>query len=92
MTSRRTILALACWAVGALFAPVAAQANNYCGAASYNCCPTAACAPTACYTTCRVERETCYRTVYDTVQEPQRIAQVTLARGVGADQHGQGSQ
>jgi hypothetical protein len=43
----------------------------YCGAACYNNCPTAACQPTACYTTCRVERQTCYRTVYDTVQEPQ---------------------
>ena len=40
---------------------------GYCGACSYNCCPPAACQPAACYTACRVERQTCYRTVYETV-------------------------
>ena len=47
-----------------------AQASNYCGAASYRCCPTKACAPVGSYSACKVERQTCYKTVYDTVWEP----------------------
>ena len=44
----------------------------FCGAGGYNCCPTTCCQPTACYTSCKVERQTCYRTVYETVYEPQQ--------------------
>ena len=47
-------------------------AGGYCGAAGYRCCPQSACQPTACYSTCKIERQTCYRTVYDTVYEPQQ--------------------
>ncbi|MFN9972749.1 MAG: hypothetical protein ACK58T_22955, partial [Phycisphaerae bacterium] len=43
-----------------------------CGVPSYNCCPTAACAPASCYTTCRVVQETCYRSVCETVYEPEQ--------------------
>ena len=42
---------------------------GFCGAASYNCCPQVACQPTACYTACRVERQTCFRTVSYTVRK-----------------------
>jgi hypothetical protein len=45
--------------------------GGLCGVPSYNCCPTAACAPASCYTACRVSTETCYRTVCETVYEPQ---------------------
>ncbi len=48
------------------------EASQYCGAASYRCCPTQCCQPTACYTACRVERQTCYRTVYENICEPQQ--------------------
>jgi hypothetical protein len=47
-----------------------AEANGYCGAGCYSCCPTA-CQP--CYTTCRVERRTCYRTVREIVYEQQQV-------------------
>ena len=68
----RKTLALALAAVAMLAVNDSAQACRYFGAASYNCCPTTACQPTACYTACRVERKTCYRTVYDQVMEPQQ--------------------
>src|SRR6187401_1565447 len=59
-------------AMFAATSPGSVEAGRYCGAASYNCCPTAACQPAACYTTCRVERQQCERTVYSYVQEPQQ--------------------
>src|SRR5688500_2710808 len=43
----------------ALLAARSADAGWYCGAASYDCCPATACQPTSCYTSCRVERQTC---------------------------------
>ena len=49
-----------------------AQAALFCGAGGYNCCPTTCCAPGACYTSCRVERQTCYRTVYETCYQPEQ--------------------
>ena len=45
----------------------------------YRCCPVSCCQPTSCYTACRVERETCYRTIYETCYEPE---QVTCYRNV----------
>ena len=50
-----------------------AFASGYCGAATFNCCPTVACQPSSCYTTCKIERQTCKKTVYDTVWEPEEI-------------------
>ena len=50
-----------------------AEAGWFCGAASYRCCPVSACQPSCCYTACKVERQTCYRTVYDNVCEPQEF-------------------
>src|SRR6266566_706466 len=48
-----------------------AEANGYCGAGCFSCCPTAACQTAACYTTCRVERRQCLRTVRETVYDQQ---------------------
>ena len=47
-----------------------AQANGYCGGGCYSCCPTT-CQP--CYTTCKVERRTCFRTVREIVYEQQQV-------------------
>jgi hypothetical protein len=69
--NRWLVGALGALAIVAALSPQSATAGCYCGAASYRCCPTAACEPAACYTTCRVERQQCQRTVYDYVQEPQ---------------------
>ncbi len=61
-----------------------ADAGSYCGAGSYNCCPTTACAPMSCYTTCRIERQTCKRTVMETVWEPEEVkATRTLSKAAG---------
>jgi hypothetical protein len=68
--TRRFFLAGIAAAVMA-FSASQAQAN-YCGAASYQCCPPAACQPTCCYTACRVQRKTCYRTVYETCYQPEQ--------------------
>ena len=59
-------------ALGIVAAPGSVEAGRYCGAASYSCCPAPVCQPAACYTTCRVERQQCERTVYSYVQEPQQ--------------------
>jgi YTV len=59
-------------AINIVATPGSVEAGRYCGAASYSCCPTQACQPAACYTTCRVERQQCERTVYSYVQEPQQ--------------------
>ena len=49
----------------------AAEAHaGLCGLGSFGCCPQAAPAP-ACYTAARMQTVTSYRTVYDTVCEPQ---------------------
>ncbi|HCS53532.1 MAG TPA: hypothetical protein DIW81_18390, partial [Planctomycetaceae bacterium] len=67
---RRMIAAIAVTAM--LSSAGVAQARGLCGACNYHCCPPVACQQTACYTTCKVERETCYRTVYENVCEPQQ--------------------
>src|SRR5262249_35356777 len=59
-------LALACG-----FASVA-EASGYCGAGCYSCCPVSACQP-ACYTTCRVERRQCQRTVREVVYDREEV-------------------
>ena len=43
-----------------------AQAG-YCGADSFNCCPTAACAPCGEFAAAQASCNTCYRTVQDIV-------------------------
>src|SRR4051812_16893218 len=50
-----------------------AEANGYCGAACYSCCPTTACQTASCYTTCRVERRQCFRTVREIVYDQQEV-------------------
>src|SRR5262249_21265584 len=50
-----------------------AQANGYCGGGCYSCCPTTACQPVSCYTTCRVERRQCFRTVREIVYDQQQV-------------------
>ena len=72
---RYRILPLAAGVFGLLASTVEA---GLCGVSSYQCCPTSACAPASCYTTCRVATETCYRTVCETVYEPQEY---TSTRG-----------
>ncbi|MFM7865849.1 MAG: hypothetical protein ACKPHU_16660, partial [Planctomycetaceae bacterium] len=42
-----------------------------CGAGTYRCCPVAACAPAASYTACRVQTVTAWKTVCETVYEPE---------------------
>ena len=70
---RKTMVGmLTALALGVVASPSSVEAGRYCGAASYSCCPTQACQPAACYTTCRVERQQCERTVYSYVQEPQQ--------------------
>ena len=66
MRMRTILLTLAAF----LAAPISGFAG-LCGVGSYNCCPTAACAPASCYTAYRASTETCYRTVCETVYEPQ---------------------
>ena len=58
-------------AIAAVLSVPGVTQAGLCGVPSYNCCPTAACAPASCYTTCRVATQTCYRTVCETVYEPQ---------------------
>jgi len=60
-------------AVLACSAATQAQAAYCCGAANYSCCPVASCQPTACYTACKIERQTCYRTVYETCYVPEQV-------------------
>src|SRR5262245_50094036 len=50
-----------------------AEASGYCGAGCYSCCPTTACQPAACYTTCRVERRQCMRTIREVVYDQQEV-------------------
>ena len=83
-----------CIAVACLAAMASsAHAGWFCGAANYSCCPVAACQPTACYTACRVERQTCYRTVNETVWEPQTVTcnrqvQEVVCEDVEQTEHG----
>ena len=42
-----------------------------CGAGSYRCCPVEACAATGSYTACRVQTVTAWKTVCETVYEPE---------------------
>ena len=55
-----------------LAAASSGEAGLFCGAARWRRCPVDYCQPAACYTSYRVERQTCYRTVYETCYEPQQ--------------------
>ncbi|HSG72562.1 MAG TPA: hypothetical protein VLA12_19275, partial [Planctomycetaceae bacterium] len=44
---------------------------GYCGAASYRCCPQP-CQQTCCYTSYKIERQECMRTVRRVVYEPEK--------------------
>ena len=48
-----------------------AEANGYCGAGCYSCCPATSCQ--SCYTTCKVERRQCFRTVREIVYDQQQV-------------------
>ena len=62
----KKLLAMAAFCVATALSQQA-FASGYCGAATFNCCPTVACQPSSCYTTCKIERQKCKKTVYDTV-------------------------
>ena len=42
---------------------------GYCGADSFNCCPTSACAPSGDFRVAQVSCNTCYQTVQDIVYD-----------------------
>lgn len=67
------LFATIAFAAVAMLSQSTASAGGYCGAASYSCCPPVACQPVSCYTTCRIERQMCRKTVMETVWEPEEV-------------------
>ncbi len=64
-----------------------AQAGLFCGAGGYGCCPAPSCQPSCGCTSYKVERQTCYRTVYERVCHPETYTVNTTVSETVYDHH-----
>src|ERR1700722_18070339 len=64
-----------------------AQAGLFCGAGGYGCCPAPSCQPSCGCTSFKIERQTCYRTVYERVCHPETYTVNTTVSETVYDHH-----